>query len=1257
MRSNTARWLWLIVLWVAAGCGDDTPPVDPRPDGGLGTDAAESECRRSADCDDGSFCNGSEACVEGVCASGEPPCREGEACDEGADRCGGCAVPDADGDGRASLACGGDDCDDGDADRFPGNAEVCDAADHDEDCDPRTFGARDADGDGYDDAACCNVDGEGARSCGVDCDDADRARHPDLPDRCGDGVDDDCDGATDEGGVLHLDADNDGRGDPDISMSGACTAGWVFNADDCDDTRSETYGGAVPARERCDGLDNDCSLPGDAAGGPEPAEDADGDGHSPFTASCVGRGEAGAIGFEYLKDDCDDADPTTYAGAIEVCGDGVDQDCDRVVDNPTQVICTDFDGDGHGDRTTRRTIESCVIPSGSVPDAVCDDCNDASASVHPGHREICDRLDNDCSAGGGTATDEDVDGDGYAPIASTCAGRGEADAPESAFPRTDCADDDTAVHPGAAEVCDGLDADCSTGGGAALDEDADGDLHAPLGSTCLGRGEPGAGGTAFPKDDCDDTSASVHGGRTAVEDTATCDGVDQDCDASTSELTLACTTGGYCAAGGTCARAMRVAQISAGGHTCTAMGDGTVRCWGDNRYRQLGDGTTTDRTTPVTVLGVSGVVEVAVGGAHTCARRSDGTVRCWGDNRYGQLGDGSVEAPTGATTVAGLDGVVELDAGTWHTCARRSDATVRCWGRNTYGMLGDGTTSDRPYPIAVPSVAGVRSVSAGSLSSCALLDDGTARCWGSNSLGQLGDGTSTQRSSPVAVVGLEDAVELEAGGSHACARLAGGTVQCWGSNQAGQIGVGMTSTPPTPITTVPGLDEVVALWAGNQHTCARRSDGTVRCWGDNTYGQLGDGTTTSPRSSPTLLTVVSDVVELSLGASYGCALLGDDLVRCWGYNARGQLGDGTTTHRSLAVEPPLGVVELTSGGAMSCARLEDGTARCWGRNEPYGQLGDGTTVSRTRPTTVLGLAGARAIQAGTELVCAWGELGAQCWGRNDYGQLGDGTRDARSAPTPVSGLAGAYVAPGWLHSCARMPDGTATCWGDNRYGQVGDGTTSTTPVVAPVAVTALTGVAAVGVGDNFSCALLDDGTVRCWGSNTWGQIGDGSSEVFRASPTPVSGLADVAAIAVGGVSTYALLADGTVRAWGNNQAGQLGDGTTTQRNVPVAVSGLDDVTAIASLGPTACALRSDGSVWCWGANGRGQLGDGTTTSRSAPVQVAGVSDAIAIAPGAQHTCALRADRAVLCWGEGRYGQLADGTTTISRPAPAVVLDL
>jgi alpha-tubulin suppressor-like RCC1 family protein len=356
------------------------------------------------------------------------------------------------------------------------------------------------------------------------------------------------------------------------------------------------------------------------------------------------------------------------------------------------------------------------------------------------------------------------------------------------------------------------------------------------------------------------------------------------------------------------------------------------------------------------------------------------------------------------------------------------------------------------------------------------------------------------------------------------------------------------------------------------------------------------------------------------------------------------------------------VVAIAAGYSHTCAITRTAGVECWGYNG-HGELGNGTTAPRRAPVAVSGLGKhVRSIAAGEGLTCAVTSAGgAECWGSNGHGELGDGTRTDRHVPVAVTGLAGGVraIAVGEALTCALTIGGAVKCWGYNRYGEVGDGTT--TDRHTPVAVTGLTGgVTAIAVGYLHGCALTTAGGVQCWGYNGFGQVGDGTTNDRRV-PVMVAGLAHgVVAITAGGGHSCALTSRGAVKCWGSNYLGELGDGTTTRRLTPVAVSGLfRGVRALAAGGEAhGCAVMSAGSVKCWGYNGYGQLGDGTTTDRHAPASVSGPAGGVqAIAAGGfGHTCALTSIGDVRCWGRNTSGQLGDGTTADRHGPVAVALD-
>jgi len=644
-------------------------------------------------------------------------------------------------------------------------------------------------------------------------------------------------------------------------------------------------------------------------------------------------------------------------------------------------------------------------------------------------------------------------------------------------------------------------------------------------------------------------------------------------------------------------------------------------------------------------------VRISAGSGHSCMIKEGGTVSCWGSNASGQLGDQTLTNFSAPVDVVGLTNVVGIAAGGSHTCALLADGSARCWGAGGSGQLGNnGTVTKQLVPVVVSGLAGAVAVAAGGAHTCALLADGSVRCWGANGAGQLGDNTTaSNRLTPVVVSGLSGAIAISAGNQHTCALLATGTVRCWGFNGAGQLGDGTTSLRRASVL-VAGLTRAVAISAGSSHTCALRADGTARCWGSNVAGQLGDNST-SLRNTPVAVAGPLNAVAITAGGDYTCALTVDGRGRCWGSNGAGQMGTGTVGGAHLTpvtVSSALSnAVAIAAGSQHTCALQADGSSKCWG-SDLTGQLGDGVFVVDgvgETPTPVLAGAGtftARDIAAGRNHTCAVRANGTvACWGANESGQIGNGTVGGiRQSPVNVTGLANVVaVAAGEAHTCALLSSGTARCWGLNDAGQLGSNTASSISPT-PTAVTGLGGVVAIAaggtLGSSHTCALQSDGKVRCWGSNNVGQLGVGFTSTPSSAPVLVADLSDVVAIAVGEQHSCALVAIGAVFCWGS-------DGVTTHL-VPTLVS-LDNVVAIAAGNRHSCALRADGTAWCWGQNVAGQLGNGGTISTASP-SLAGsgaLLNVVSIGGGFAQSCASLADGTARCWGANDAGQLGNAT--------------
>ncbi|MFD5519586.1 RCC1 domain-containing protein [Streptomyces sp. NPDC127066] len=344
------------------------------------------------------------------------------------------------------------------------------------------------------------------------------------------------------------------------------------------------------------------------------------------------------------------------------------------------------------------------------------------------------------------------------------------------------------------------------------------------------------------------------------------------------------------------------------------MSEKRLKAWGNNRAGQLGDGTWTDfRTTATTVLGLTSaeVVKIAAGGSgsangHGLALLTDRTVQSWGSNGSGQLGDGTVFSHNAPGQVVNLSDATDIAAGGAHSLALLADQSVVAWGHNNHGELGNGTNMDSSVPVRVEGLNKVIAIAAGLNHSLALREDGTVWAWGYNINGQLGDGSSASRNVPSPVSGLTGVSRIAAGASHNLALVGpsgnGGVVMAWGYNATGQLGDNSTISRYTPVKTQDAWSgEVSRIAAGANHSLAvTGSDLRLHAWGQNTSGQLGDGTT-DYRITPVPVPGLKGIQLVAAGREHTVVLLGDNTVRSWGANGSGQLGNGTTTDSSTPV--------------------------------------------------------------------------------------------------------------------------------------------------------------------------------------------------------------------------------------------------------------------------------------------------------------------------------------------------------------------
>jgi alpha-tubulin suppressor-like RCC1 family protein len=363
---------------------------------------------------------------------------------------------------------------------------------------------------------------------------------------------------------------------------------------------------------------------------------------------------------------------------------------------------------------------------------------------------------------------------------------------------------------------------------------------------------------------------------------------------------------------------LRATAVASGkAHTCIVTDAGRVKCWGNNEHRQLGNGGMVNSNIPVDVIGLAEVKSVTAGWEHTCALTIAGGVKCWGYNQNGELGNGEMSDSGVPVDVSGLSsGVRAIEAGDDHTCAVTDKGEVKCWGYNRYGQLGDGSTTSRGVPVAVQGLpVRAAAVAAGWGHTCVLTDDKSVQCWGNDEYGQLGYGqTEDYRFTPVDVTGLvRNVVRISADGGQTCVLTIYGGVSCWGNNKYGQLGDGSSEIRNSPVQVTGLTQDAVDIAAGWNHTCSLVGGRGMKCWGWNYFGQLGDGTKAS-RAEPVLVYGLSERIDaMGVGWAHTCVVTGLGGVKCWGQNESGQLGDGT----NLDSQVPLTVVGMGGGSGPS----------------------------------------------------------------------------------------------------------------------------------------------------------------------------------------------------------------------------------------------------------------------------------------------------------------------------------------------------
>lgn len=616
------------------------------------------------------------------------------------------------------------------------------------------------------------------------------------------------------------------------------------------------------------------------------------------------------------------------------------------------------------------------------------------------------------------------------------------------------------------------------------------------------------------------------------------------------------------------------------------------------------------------------------------------------------------------TTAASRPMASKVALGGNAACAILTDGSARCWGYNNNGVLGNGTTTMSLTPVVVTSSSSYSQIYVHGSSACAITSTGVLKCWGAGAAGQIGDGAVSDTLTPVTVdfgTSYKSLVKTQYTHNYACGITSTDALKCWGDNSNGQLGDGSTGISTVPITIDSGVGYKLVK-SNSLYTCGITLAGVLKCWGSNSSGQLGNDTT-NDSYPPDVIDSGVAYASVALGSSSDystCAITSLSVLKCWGSNYYGELGDGTTTDKLVptVVDSGTSYSQVVISGSTACAITTLGILKCWGANV-YGQVGDGTLINRSSPVVIdSGVAYSKVVRAGEAYfpntsVCGITTTGVlKCWGGNASGQLGVAAGVNTRLPSVVdAGTVYSSVEVNESNACGITSVGELKCWGSTTTALRGDASNFLVSNASDVVTDDKFNPSVVSNG-KAHCMITSSSQLKCWGENNFGQLGDGS-KVNRALPVAIDPTEKYTMVQGHSYSMCGITESGALKCWGMNDGGQLGDGTIVDKSYPVLIDPGTKYSFVATKNGTTCGISIAGVLKCWGRNASGQVGDNTLVNKTSPVVIdLGVSyKRISIAGNV--SCGITSTDALKCWGFNGSGNVGDGTTT-DRKVPTLI---